>query len=228
MIEIRMLRLDVSAAAVSDAEALLSRDERRRAQRFARSRDRRRFTVARAALRRHLAARLGVPPQTIDFAYGPHGKPCLAGSHAGADLCFNVSHCNDFAALAFAAGRDIGVDIEAMRPVPDAEAITGSFASAAERRAWESLAEGQKRRGFFNWWTRKEAFVKARGGGLSLSLDAFDVTFVPGAPARLLRVADATGGTGWSLQTFAPGPRLVGAVAFAAGDMEVETRVAHD
>jgi 4'-phosphopantetheinyl transferase len=229
VVEIRMLRLDVGAAAVRDAASLLSRDERQRARSFARPCDCRRFTVTRAALRRQLGERLGVAPQTIEFAYGPHGKPCLAGSQAGADVHFNVSHSDDFAALAFASGGEIGVDIEALRAVPDAETIAGSLASPVERRAWKTLPARQRVRGFFNWWTRKEAFVKARGGGLSIPLDAFDVAFAPGASARLLRVAGAPGeGAGWSLRAFAPGPHLVGAVAFASGEMETETRVARD
>jgi 4'-phosphopantetheinyl transferase len=216
VVEIRMIQLDADTAAVREAATVLSRDERRRARRFARPRDSRRFTVARAALRRCLGDRLGVPPQTIEFAYGAHGKPCLGGRHTGADLRFNVSHCDDVAALAFATGGEVGVDIEALRAVPDAEAITGYLGSAAERHAWKSLSKRQKLRGFFNWWTRKEAFVKARGAGLSLPLDTFDVSFVPGAPARLLRVADAAGEvSGWSLRAFVPGPRLVGAVVFA-------------
>lgn len=219
MVEIRMVQLDVDAAAVREAADLLSPDERRRAGRFAGARDRRRFIVARASLRRCIGSFLGVRPGMIEFGYGAHGKPRLAGRHAGTALRFNVSHCNDIAALAFATGCEVGVDIEAVRDVPDAEAITGRFGSAAERRAWRSLAARDRLRGFFNWWTRKEAFVKARGGGLSIPLNAFDVSFAPGAPAQLLRIADATADEPeWSLGEFVPGPGLVG--AFAECNME--------
>ena len=214
MVEIRMMELNVDAGSAREAAELLSPDERRWARRFARERDRRRFTVARAALRRHIGALLGVSAGKIEFGYGPQGKPCLAGHHTGASLHFNVSHCNDVAALAFTTGGEIGVDIEAVRDMPDADAITDHLGSAAERMAWRALAARDRLRGFFNWWTRKEAFVKARGGGLSIPLDAFDVTLTPGAPARLLRVADqAADGPGWSLDEFAPGAGLVGAVA---------------
>lgn len=221
MVVIRMVQLDVDAAAVCEAAELLSPGERRRASGFARARDRRRFTVARAWLRRHIGSFVGVSPETIDFSYGPHGKPGLGGRLAGAGLHFNVSHCDDVGALAFATGGEIGVDIEAVRDIPDAEAITGRLASPAERRAWRSLAARDRRRGFFNWWTRKEAFVKARGGGLSMPLNAFDVSLAPGVPARLLRVADAAAGErGWMLDEFVPGPGLVG--AFAVRSMEAE------
>ncbi|HET7132461.1 MAG TPA: 4'-phosphopantetheinyl transferase superfamily protein, partial [Gammaproteobacteria bacterium] len=170
----------------------------------------------------------GVAPRAITFTYGPHGKPRLGGKHASC-LRFNVSHAGEVAALAFADRGEIGVDIEALRPVPDAEAIARGFGSMAERSAWDSLAPRQKLLGFFNWWTRKEAFVKACGGGLSAPLDTFDVSFTPGTPARLLRVAGLTGDqAGWTLHAFIPGPRLAGAVACMAEEREAETRVACD
>jgi 4'-phosphopantetheinyl transferase len=216
VVEILMVPLDIGPAAAHEAATLLSSDERQRASSFARARDRRRFIVARATLRRQLGVRLMAPPATIRFAYGQHGKPCLAGRHGGADLRFNVSHCDGVAAFAFVTGGEIGVDIEALRTVHDAEAIAAHLASPAECRAYATLAEHQKLRGFFNWWTRKEAFVKAQGGGLGHSLDTFDVSLTPGTPARLLRVADGSGeGADWDLREFAPGPHLVGAVAFA-------------
>jgi 4'-phosphopantetheinyl transferase len=120
------------------------------------------------------------------------------------------------AALAFATGGEIGVDIEALRAVQDAETIAAQLCSPAEWSAYASLADHEKLRGFLNWWTRKEAFVKARGGGLSQPLDTFDVSLAPGVPARLLRVSDVPGDDpGWALREFDPGPGLVGAVAFA-------------
>jgi 4'-phosphopantetheinyl transferase len=230
------MSLDVGPAAARAAATLLSDDERRRASGFARIRDRRRFTVARAELRRRLGMRLGVPPRGVAFAYGPHGKPYLAERRAHAHLRFNVSHTDGVVALAFANGRDVGVDIEVLRAVPDAGAVAARLCSPAEWRAWASLAEHQKRRGFLNWWTRKEAFVKARGSGLCHPFDAFDVSLAPGEPARLLRVAGETAhGAGWTLRALDCGPRLVGAVAFATAGrdaspdtlVEVQADVAH-
>lgn len=221
-----MTPLDVAPADVHQATALLAGHERLRASRFARRRDGRRFTVARAELRRQLGARLMVPPQHIEFAYGPRGKPRLAGRHGRADLRFSVSHCDGVAALAFATGREIGVDIEALRAVRDAETIAARLCSPVEWHAYESLPEHQKLRGFLNWWTRKEAFVKADGGGLCHPLDAFDVSLAPGARARLLRVAGARGDGSWDLRAFAPGPRLVGAVVFAMGGRTPESPAA--
>lgn len=229
MIEIHVLRLDVGTSAVREADVLLSCDELKRAHRFARTRDSRRYSVARAALRRHLGARLGVAPQSIEFAYGAHGKPSLAGQHAATGLRFNVSYAGEVAAFAFTTGCEVGVDIEALRAMPDAARITHGLASPTERRAWESLAPGQRLHGFFNWWTRKEAFVKACGGGLSMPLDAFDVSFAPGVSARLLRCGDVAGErAAWTLRAFTPAPDVIGAVAFAGGETEVETHVARD
>lgn len=225
-----MTSLDVGSAAVCQAATLLSGNERLRASRFAHARDRRRFIAARAELRRQLGARLRVPPDAIAFVYGPHGKPYLADWQGGADLHFSVSHCDGVAALAFATGREIGVDIEALRAVEDAETIVATLCSPVEWRAYASLAEHQKLRGFLNWWTRKEAFVKAHGGGLWHPLDAFDVSFAPGAPARLLRVGDTPAdGTGWELRAFDPGPGLVGAFAVAtACERGAEALVTYD
>lgn len=219
MVEIVMTPLDVGTEAAREAATLLSRDERLRANRFARARDRQRFTVARAQLRRELGARLSAAPRAIAFACGRNGKPRLSGSLGGTDLRFSVSHCGNAAAFAFATRREVGVDIETLRPVRGAGAIVAEFSSPAERRDYGSLPEDQKLRGFFNWWTRKEAFVKAKGAGLSHPLDSFDVSLAPGAPARLLRIGD---GADWALEAFAPGPGLIGAVVFARNGSEAE------
>lgn len=194
MIEILMTRLDVGSEAAREAAALLSDGERRRAAGFSRNRDSLRFIVTRAELRRQLGARLQVPARQIEFASGPHGKPCLGGGKAH-DLHFSVSHSDDVAALAFATEGEIGVDIEVLRAVPDAETIAAQFCSPEEWRAYASLTEHQKLRGFLAWWTRREAFVKAHGGGLSHPLDP--------------------SGAAWTVRPFAPGPGLVGAIAYA-------------
>lgn len=207
-----MQRLDVGRGAVEEAAALLSGDERVRASRFSGAGARQRFTVARAALRRQIGERLRVPPEDVEFAYGPYGKPRLGGFLGDADLRFSVSHCDEIAAFAFAAGRDVGVDIEAVRAVPQADAIAADLCSPAEWRAYRSLEERRKPQGFLCWWTRREAFVKAHGGGLGHPLAAGDPS-----------------GSGWAVREFLPGPGLVGAVAFARGhEVEGEALVVRD
>lgn len=209
-----MKRLDVDPRAAGEAATLLSEDERWRARRFAEAEAERRFIVARAELRRQIGDRLGVRPRDIDFAYGRYGKPRLGGRHASADLHFNVSHSGPALALAFASDRDVGVDIESLREVPEADTIVAQLSSPAEWLAYQSLAEDRKPYGFLDWWTRREAFVKAHGGGLG-----------GGHPVESRESRDAK----WEVQAFAPGQDLVGAVAYETGhDTGVEALVVRD
>jgi 4'-phosphopantetheinyl transferase len=193
---------------------LLSADESERAERFAFERDRRRYIVARARLRQLLGERLGAAPESLRFVYKPHGKPALARCPGQRDLRFNVSHCSEVAAYAFAEGRELGVDVEEVRELADADDIAMRFFSRRERAAYMRLSVRERPQGFFNCWTRKEAFIKALGEGLSHPLEAFDVSLAPGKPARLLRVGGVPASRcGWTLSSFVPGPGLVGAVA---------------
>jgi 4'-phosphopantetheinyl transferase len=211
MHELVVHSLEVDAGPLS---GLLSADERSRAGRFAFERDRRRYIVARARLRQLLGERLGVAPESLQFVYNPHGKPALARRPGQRDLRFNVAHCGEVAAYAFAGGREVGVDVEAVRELPDADDIAMRFFSRRERAAYMRLPAQERPQGFFNCWTRKEAFVKALGEGLSHPLEAFDVSLAPGKPARLLRVGRVPASRcGWTLSSFVPGPGLVGAVA---------------
>jgi 4'-phosphopantetheinyl transferase len=212
-VEVIVTRLVAGRAAVRASAALLAGAERRRACRFAFARQRGRFIVARARLRRLLGARLGVRPEVVELVYGAHGKPALAPRFAGADLHFNVAHCDDVVVYAFATGREIGVDIESVRPVPGGDAVAARFFSRREREAYRALQPGDRPLGFFNCWTRKEAFLKALGDGLSHPLDRFDVSLAPGEPARILRVDNTPGERcGWGLKSFSPAPGFVAAV----------------
>ena len=212
--EIVTARLDVAPETVRAAAALLSDAERRRAGRFVLERDRRRFIVARSRLRHLVGARLGMSPRAVRLVSGRHGKPALASRSAHQDLRFNVSHCGELAVYAFSVARDIGIDLEAVRTMRDAGDIAAGFFSAREHDAYRALDLCQRPQGFFNCWTRKEAFVKALGDGLHCPLDAFDVSLAPGEPARVLRVGNVFGeACGWLLHSFSPAPGFVGAVA---------------
>ena len=213
-----MTRLDPTPDAVGAMRVWLCDAERQRAGRFRFARDRRRFIVARARLRQLLAARLGVRPESVELAYGKNGKPSLARGFADTHWRFNVSHCDDVAVYAFSPGREIGIDIEAIRAVREADAIAAQFFSRPENEAYLALAPSDKRLGFFNCWTRKEAVVKALGEGLSMRLDQFDVSLAPGEPARILRVASALGDDcGWRLASFSPLPGFIAALASRRG-----------
>jgi 4'-phosphopantetheinyl transferase len=212
-IEIVVSRLDGGPEDVRASAALLSDVERQRASRFVFDRDRHRFTVARARLRRLLSARLGVPPEAVGFAYGEHGKPALDRHCTASDLRFNVSHSDGVAVYAFSHGHEIGIDVESIRVIRDADDIAARFFSSRENEAYLALDPRDRPLGFFNCWTRKEAFVKALGDGLSHPLDRFDVSLAPGEPAKILRVEGTPGDhCGWTLHSFLPGPGLIGAI----------------
>lgn len=211
--------LDQPAGAVALLAESLSGDERDRAARFYFERDRRRFTVARGELRALLGAYLGVPAAAIAFDYGSHGKPRLAGALAAGDLRFNVSHSAGVALYAVARGREVGVDVEGHREDFATAEIAERFFSPAERGALAALPLDRRCAAFFACWSRKEAYIKARGLGLSLALDGFDVSLAPGEPAALLATRDDPAERDrWTLRALDPGPGLAGAIAAEGRD----------
>jgi 4'-phosphopantetheinyl transferase len=217
-IEVVTTRLDLAPEPSAELARLLSDAERQRAGRFAFDRDRRRFAVARAQLRQLLAARLGVQPESVELTYSAYGKPALAERFADSKLYFNVSHSEDVAVYAFSWGREIGIDVEAVRVIRDADDIAARFFSRDENEAYRALDTRDKPLGFFNCWTRKEAFIKAIGDGLYHPLDRFDVSLAPGEPARILRVESTSGDEcGWRMESFSPAPGFVGAVVIESG-----------
>lgn len=212
--EIVAAGLEVSQMVVHRLSLSLSEDERARAGRFAFERDWRRFVVARGRLRELLGQRLDVRPESIQFAYRKHGKPVLDQPFCRSGLRFNVAHSADLAVYAFSYEHEVGVDVEAVRALPDADDIAARFFSQREKEAYRALDSHHRQRGFFNCWTRKEAYIKALGDGLYHPLDGFDVTLAPGEPARILRVADTPGEQcGWRLESFVPAPGFIGAAA---------------
>lgn len=219
VVRIAVSRLDVPQHAVNAAAALLSAAERTHAARFVRTRDRRRFLVARARLRQLLAVRLQVRAEDIELVHGPWGKPALAPALAGSGLRFNLAHAGDVVVYAFADHREVGVDIETIRyffkadGVADVADVAAGMFSRRERMDYRSLSPLDRPRGFLNCWTRKEAFTKAVGKGLHHAFDAFDVSLVPGEPARILRVGSTPGERcGWAMRSFDLGGDLIGAV----------------
>lgn len=212
-VEVIIAHLDASPDDVAASASVLSADERSRAERFAFDRDRSRYIVGRAGLRRLLGERLSVEPHEIALTYGAHGKPRLAPPFAGSGWRFNMAHADDVAVYSFARGRDVGIDVESIHAFGGLGDVARTVFSREEYRAFSGLSAAERVRGFFNGWTRKEAFVKALGAGLALALDRFDVTLAPGEPARLLRV-DSTPGDRchWALCSFDPAPGFAGAV----------------
>lgn len=191
---------------------LLAPDERIRAARFQLADDRRRYAVARGALRMLIGRYENIPPQQIQFAHNDFGKPLLLHE---TDLQFNVSHSQDLALLAFSRGRLIGVDVEFKRPLADAEDMAAHYFSPGEYDQFRQLGKAQQQAAFFSCWTRKEAFIKAIGEGLSHPLHTFAVTFVPGEVARFLWIAGQEIGA-WKLRDVKPHPDCVAAIAVNA------------
>jgi 4'-phosphopantetheinyl transferase len=203
--------LDPAASCVERLQHTLSVDELQRAARFHFPRDRRRFIVARGALRNILGRYTGVPPSELRFRYSAYGKPTLADIEDG--LRFNISHSHEVALFAVTRGREVGVDLEYLRMDVACEEIAEHFFSARERASLRALPMEVKHQAFFNCWTRKEAYIKAHGEGLSLPLDQFDVSLAPGEPAALLATRhDHRDVWRWSLQALMPGPGYAAAV----------------
>jgi 4'-phosphopantetheinyl transferase len=204
---------------VEQLQRLLSADELQRAWRFHFPRDRRRFIVARGVLRDILSRYLRVPPAALAFRYSVYGKPALAKVTTEEELCFNISHAHEMGLFAITYGREIGVDIEYLHRTIACEEVAEHFFSARERASLRAVPVEMKQQAFFNCWTRKEAYIKAHGEGLSLPLDQFDVSLVPGEPAVLLATRiDPGDAPRWSLQALTPGPGYVAALAVEAQD----------
>lgn len=212
--------LDPPGPVLARLEATLDAAEFRRAGRFRTEPLRRRFVAGRGGLRAILGAVLGRPPEQVAFAYGDHGKPRLAGVVAG-QLEFNLAHSHGLALCAVSLGRVLGVDLEAIRPMDNAERIIGRFFSPREQAEFLTLPAHDRQAAFFRGWSRKEAFLKATGTGLSTALDSFDVALGP--TAALLRVGDdPSEAPRWSLLDLHPGPGFASALAALGSDFAVK------
>lgn len=196
-------------AKVQELESWLSPTERARALRYHFESDRRRFTVAKAALRSILSNLLAKQPRSITFTAGPYGKPRLLGEA----LQFNVSHSSETAVIAVASNREVGVDVEHLRPVDDALSIAARFFSQEESLKLNSLTENADiMNAFLTCWTRKEAFVKATGQGITYPLNEFSVTFLAHEePKLLLPNVDSHR---WTLRDLNVGPKYCGALVY--------------
>ncbi|HEX8847827.1 MAG TPA: 4'-phosphopantetheinyl transferase superfamily protein [Pyrinomonadaceae bacterium] len=198
---------------------ILTSDEHSKAKRFYSQKDQDYFIVARGILRIILSRYLHVEPHQLRFCYGPYGKPALIETPGREALRFNVSHSHELVLFGVARGRELGLDIEYMREGFASAQLAEQFFSSSEIAMLRALPTDQQMEGFFNCWTRKEAYVKARGKGLSLPLDRFDVSLAPGEPAALLSVrAERQGGSDWSLLELSPGPGYIAAVAAEGRD----------
>ena len=182
--------LDLAAPHVERLGQALNDEERTRTARFHFDRDRRQYQIVRGALRAILSRYVDAPPGDLAFVYNATGKPALRCGPGEQDLRFNISHSGRMALIAVALGRDIGVDIELIRGNIPTEEIENRFFAPAEVASIRALPAADRRRAFFHCWTRKEAYLKARGEGLSLAIKEFELPIACGETADVLAISD--------------------------------------
>ena len=215
-VEIWLYSLIEDDAAVDGMREILSAQERARAERLAHPDHKRRYIVAHARMRQILGLRVGRRPEDLAFCVSPDGKPYLAPETPKA-VHFNLSHCADNAALAICETAEVGVDIEAIRPVRDG--FARRFFTAQEAEEIDALPDDEQRPALFRCWTRKEAFLKATGEGIKRGLASFQVSLAPGEPACVIAIGgDAQAAKDWVLYDFCPAAGLAGAAALIAPD----------
>jgi 4'-phosphopantetheinyl transferase len=186
-VHVWVIRTDASEPVVGEFQLVLDPQERDRATRFRFAKSQRSFILSRGALRVLLGRYLNISPAGIRFTYGANGKPSLADF---ASLQFNTSHSGDFTALVLTLNCELGVDVEQIRPLTDLQEIANRFFCSEEALELTLLSAEERNLAFFLCWTRKEAYVKAIGEGLSAPLDSFRVSLRPDQPARLIHLAN--------------------------------------
>lgn len=204
---------------VARLTTLLHAEERARAARFYFERDQRRYTVGRAMLRLILSQHGAGDPASLTFTYNQWGKPALATT--AVSLAFNLTHTGDHALCAVTGGAAVGIDLEEIRAL-EYQQMAATVFSPFEQTTLQQIAPAHLPLAFFNGWTRKEAYIKAHGQGLSMPLADFDVTLAPDEPARLLATRpDPTEATRWSLYGWTVGATQVAALAVAGHDWQL-------
>jgi 4'-phosphopantetheinyl transferase len=206
--------LALPAQKLDELADTLAPDERERAGRFVQPLHRDRFIAAHGFLRRVLGRSLQTDPHAMRFIAGAQGKPAIAGGPE-----FNLAHSGDMALIALARGSAVGVDVEQMRAMLDGESIAGRFFSAGEQAALAALPAAERQAAFFNIWTRKEAWIKAIGVGLSYPLDELTVSLGAGEDDCLLSAGgDPAIAAQWRLRALNAPPGYAAAVAAEGRD----------
>ena len=212
--------LGLSSDQIQQFSQLLSADEWQRAQRFHFDRDREYFIAGRGILRTILSRYLTMEPSQIEFCYGHHGKPSLADACGKPSLRFNLSHSAGLALYGITRDRQVGVDIEQVRPV-EAEQLAQRFFSAREYTVINSLPSQQQQTAFFQLWTCKEAALKATGEGIA-GLDQVEVSLGIEKPTQLIRLnGDQLSIDNWSIQQLIPADGYIASLAVEGKDLKI-------
>lgn len=216
--------LNVSECHISKLASELTQGELERAVRIHNPEQRKSFVVCRGALRQILASYLDAPPKSLQFDYGPYGKPALARECRNGGLQFNLSHANGMALISVAVNRSIGVDVEVIRTNLDVEVIASRVLSYPEEQALLALPSDSRREAFFRLWTRKEALVKAVGSGFSFPMKRLSVSLASGA-FTILEWGEIVGvkPVRWCIRPLEPGRCYVAAVAAEGTEWRLET-----
>ena len=213
-IHVWRLRLDVGESRLEKYVELLSADERQRAEAFHFVEHRQRYIASRGQLRMILTAYIGTDPRRHQFRYGVHGKPSLTSLSLNQNIHFNVSKSHNLALVAVTEGREVGVDIEHLRPVTDAEQIAQRFFSSRESCQLASFHVDRRNMAFLHIWTQKEAILKATGKGLSFPLDGLTVNADPDLSARVIELGgDEGAAAAWQVTSLRPAPEYLAALA---------------
>ncbi len=223
--EVHLWRVDLEALPTDESrwQKLLSSDEAARAARFHSPLDRNRFAASRALLRLLLGSYLQTDPDRLSFSYSKKEKPYLAPPHSESGISFNISHSGEVALLAFARRREIGVDVEQLHRNIEIDSIARRFFSLHEQQQLAALRKEEQFDAFFRCWTRKEAYIKATGEGLSLPLDQFDVSIAVGDTDALIATRpDASAATLWSIRDIPAGAGYVGAICVRGRDWRLK------
>jgi 4'-phosphopantetheinyl transferase len=210
-IDVWPIRLVAPDSAVERFAGVLSPEESARASRFRFDHLKRSYLLSTGALRVLIGRYLGINPLLIRFKLGEKGKPRVSGQR----LCFNASHSGSLALFAFTMGCELGVDVEEIRPLVDMNEIAQRFFCAEEAAELLSIPDGERCHAFFLCWTRKEAYLKAIGEGLSAPLDRFRVTLRPEETCRFLHLwNDPLAAEEWNLYNLEPAPGYAAALAY--------------
>jgi 4'-phosphopantetheinyl transferase len=222
--EVHLWRIDLEqpAEVLDRLGAFLSQDERARAARFHIEYLRRRYVIARSCLRTILAFYTHLRPQDLILDTLPYGKPILGGEQRSSQICFNLAHSHALALAAVTLKRRIGVDLEFQRRLADLSQVASRYFSQDEWEVFRRIEPEQQHAAFYTCWTRKEAFIKAIGDGLSYPLDQFSVAFAPGESPRILHIKSATqAASRWSMHSLQPGNGYIAALAVEGIDQHL-------
>ncbi|MGD1702459.1 4'-phosphopantetheinyl transferase family protein [Dapis sp. BLCC M229] len=204
--------LKLASSQIEELSTILSPDEIERANRFYFERDKNRFIIARGTLRKIISRYLNIEPKKLQFSYSDHGKPYLKNT----SILFNLSHSQDLALYAVTKVNLIGIDLEYIRPMNDAESLAKRFFSAQEYNLISQLPPQKQQETFFKLWTCKEAYLKATGDGLAGGLEKVEISLIPEKPVDFFSInGNMEEASHWYLHQFIPQPNYIAAVAVA-------------